>query len=158
MIDISVRFKMIPVMLGIALCSPSMATTDFGQIHFLGSVLYSGCYVQAISHELPLKDASHQNKVNRFDLNFSYCRLTDNGKVLAEITLVNPQQTDFQVYLKNTNTYLQVDKGLHHNLKNRGFIEINPTGQSRLQIQTFLTRPFFDSKTKKTFDIELIFR
>ncbi len=149
---------MISTIIGIALSSPGFGVTDFGQIHFLGSVLYSGCYVQAINQQYRPDETTLPSKVNHFDLNFSYCRLIDNGKVLAEIAIVNPQQIDFQLYLKNAGQYQLVKKDLHQILVNHHVMNLTPTGQSQLKIQTHSSLPYFDSKTNKTFDIELIYR
>ena len=145
-------------MLGIALSSPSFGVTDLGQIHFLGSVLYSGCYVQAINQQYRENENVLPNMVNHFDLNFSYCRLIDNGKVLAEIAIANPQHIDFQVYLKNAGQYQLVKKDLHQSLVNHRVMNPTHAGQSQLKIQTYVSQPYFDSKTNKTFDIELIYR
>ena len=102
---------------------------------------------------LPLR---HQ--IDHFDLNFTYCRLVDNGKVLAEIALTNPQHNDFQVFLKNAGRYQLVQSDLHQSVLNHISTNTAPVGQSQLQIQTLLSQPYFDSKTKRTFDIELIYR
>ena len=153
---------MISVLLGITLCGPCIGAVDFGQIHFLGSVLYSGCYIQASQQQYRPKEVrglTSRNQINHFDLNFSYCRLVDNGKVLAEIALANPQHNEFQVFLKNAGRYHMVGKNLHQSILNQELSNAVPAGQSsQLQIQTLLTQPYFDSNTKKTFDIELIYR
>lgn len=152
---------MIPALLGITLCNASFGAVDFGQIHFLGSVLYSGCYIQATQQQYRPKEMrglTFQNQINHFDLNFSYCRLIDNGKVLVEIALANPQHNEFQVFLKNAGRYRLVEKDLHQSILNQGLINSLPVGQSQLQIRTLLTQPYFDSNTNKTFDIELIYR
>ena len=151
---------MILAMLGIAICTPSIGSTDFGQIHFLGSVLYSGCYVQAINRQYrtETQNLSEKGRVHHFDLNLTYCRLVDNGKVLAEIALATPGFNDYQVFLKNEGRYHLVESDLHGRTLNSVAFETLSSTQSQLELQTRLTKPYFDSTTKKSFDIELIYR
>ena len=76
---------------GVGLLESVGHASDFGLIHFYGSVLYSGCYILGTQSQTPTVTAFDQDgKVVNFGMRFKYCRLVDRGQVLADVSVVHP--------------------------------------------------------------------
>ena len=125
---------------GIGLFESVGHASDFGLIHFYGSVLYSGCYVLGTQKQTPMITAHKRygSSVD-FGMRFKHCRLVDRGQVLAEVSVVHHDwntlrmlQTDGYVFsIKPTKTAEAVSRFSLNEFLN----QISQIGSASLQFR-----------------------
>lgn len=90
---------------GISLLESVGYASDFGLIHFYGSVLYSGCYVHGTQNGPTMSTTQDQSQSGlNFGMKFKQCRLVDNGQVLAEVSVIHHDWDSLRV-LQNNGKY-----------------------------------------------------
>ena len=125
---------------GIGLFESVGHASDFGLIHFYGSVLYSGCYVLGTQAQMPMVTTQDQDgKSVNFGMRFKHCRLVDRGQVLAEVSVVH-QDWDTLRMLQTDGHVFSIEPAQSDEMVRRfplkGFLsQINEVGNTALQFR-----------------------
>ena len=158
-----IRFRNVALavtLCGIGLFESVGHASDFGQIHFYGSVLYSGCYILGVQNQASMITVRGQDgKGVNFDMRFKHCRLVDRGQVLAEVSVVHHDwnslrmlQTDGYVFaIKPTKTAEAVSRFSLNEFLN----QISQVGSASLQFRYEKPLPLL---TDRDIGLEIIYR
>ncbi len=137
------RFRHVTVavtLCGIGLFESLGHASDFGLIHFYGSVLYSGCYVLGTQSIAPIITVHNQDGDSlNFDMRFKHCRLVDRGQVLAEVSVLHHDWNTLRVLHNDGHVFsikpVQTGEAVSR-FSLKGFLsEINQIGNAALQFR-----------------------
>ena len=145
---------------GIGLFEAVGYASDFGLIHFYGSVLYSGCYILGTQNHASMITAfdSDDKSVN-FNMRFKHCRLVDHGQVLAEVSIAHHDWDSLRMLQTNgrsvsINSYQSKEMISRFSLK--GFLtEITQVGTAALQFRHKNSQVLV---TDRDVELEIIYR
>lgn len=158
-----IRFRNVALavtLCGIGLFESVGHATDFGQIHFYGSVLYSGCYIFGVQNQTSMITARGQDgKGVNFDMRFKHCRLVDRGQVLAEVSIVHHDWDNLRMLQTDGRSFsikpYQTEESISR-FSLKGFLnEINQVGNAALQFQH---KKSPDLLTERDIGLEIIYR
>ena len=157
------RFRNVTVVValcGIGLLESVGHASDFGLIHFYGSVLYSGCYVWGTQNQ-PVTFIAHDrnDKSVNFGMRFRHCRLVERGQVLAEVSVLH---NDWDTLgMLQTDGYLYSIRSIQTGDTNsrfplNGFLgKVSHDGEGALQFRHEISH---DQLTHRDVSLEIIYR